>query len=271
MGISKFVVVLSALTSCAGLATAGIADFYITDASGVIFTVDGQTLVATERFEVETSDLGMNDIIFVGDNKMLANVTGQLVQYDMDTGEEVVVFDVRDVYPDGGFYLTGGLARTQDDKIFFSTWGITPKSNSTFGALYDPITQTYEELADFEESLGYQIGHHHVGGDLFLTADWAGEKIRVINTMTGEFESVFDVGFGPVSFLETNGQLYTMTRDGFLYTFDFTTGESEYYGQISGAGGSIIGMASSVAFRIPAPSSLAIFGFASLAVARRRR
>jgi len=253
------------------VAWSGIADFYVADGQGQIYSVNGKTLAASEVFTVQ-GGLAINDIIFVGDNKMLANVTDQLIQYDMTTGVETVIFDVRDIYGEDGFYFTSGFAGTENNDIFFSIQAFTDDGSELYGATYNPITDSFHELATLQESVGgLYFDFLEVGENLFLGADFENEQIRLLNSFTGEDVASYDAGFGPVSFLEIDDQIFSLSDSGGLYTFYLETGESEFYGDISGVSGAFLGATSTDIFRIPAPGSLPLIGFAGMVALRRRR
>jgi hypothetical protein len=234
--------------------------------------VNGQTLDASAVFQVN-GGFAINDIMYVGGNKMLANTIGQLIQFDMTTGEETVIFDMRDVHATGT-YWAGGLARTSSDEIFFSVWSVTADHPGVvqFGATFDPFTNEYTELATFDTSRGVYADHYQVEGDIFLTADWASGSIHTVDVSTGEEIASYNPGFDPVSFFESNGDLYSIAKNGSIYSIDANGGDPQFFGSVTGAGDSIIGATSfENPFVIPSPSSFALLGFAGIAVTRRRR
>ena len=272
MKLSQSVIALAAMVCVSGTAFADIADFFVADAQGVIYSVNGQTLEASEVFAIE-GGFAINEIMYVGGNKMLANVSGQLVQFDMTTGVETVIFDMRDVYGTGT-YWTSGLARTSSDEIFFSVWAVTSDHPGVvqFGATYDPFANSYTELAEFEITRSGYFDHFQVEEDIFLAADWNSGRIHTFDVSTGAEIASFDPGFNPVSFFESDGDLYSLAKSGDIYLIDASAEEALYFGSVSGAGNSFIGATSfDNPFIIPTPSSLAIFGFAGLAAVRRRR
>lgn len=267
----KVVALIAMSGYMAGSALGGIADFFVADGQGGIYSVNGQTLAASQVFTID-GGLAINDIIFVGDNKMLANVTDQLIQYDMTTGVETVIFDTDGLSAKDGVYFIAGFAGTASNDIFISARRFTEDGNDFFGATYNPITGTYTEGAALEESVsGLYFDHLEVGENLYLGADYGNGLIHVINSVTGQDVAIYDAAHAPVSFLELDGQIFSMSGEGELFTFDLDTGDSVFFGEISGVSASLLGATNTQVFRIPAPGTLPAFGLVSFIVARRRR
>jgi uncharacterized protein (TIGR03382 family) len=267
--------VFVATMGVSSVAWSGIADFYIADADGQIYSVNGQSLQATEIFQIKSQGLsGINEILFLENNKMLANVTGKLVQYDMTTGVETVILDVNEAADDFSPTWTSGLARTSNDEIFFTARVAGQRGADTdqiLGLTYNPFTGSLTESAPLVRDLSLYFDHQQVGENLFLGADFNGGRIKIINTLTGEDEAVYEAAYGAVSFFEDDDIIYTMSKAGNLYTFDSETGESDFYGRITGLQGPPIGASSSTIFRIPSPGSLPLMGLAGIVAVRRRR
>jgi len=267
--------VFVATMGVSSVAWSGIADFYIADADGQIYSVNGQSLQATEIFQIQSQGLsGINEILFLENNKMLANVTGKLVQYDMTTGVETVILDVNEAADDFSATWTSGLARTSNDEIFFTARVAGqggPDSDQILGLTYNPFTGSLTESVPLVRDLGLYFDHQQVGENLFLGADFNGGRIKIINTLTGEDEAIYEAAYGAVSFFEDEDIIYTMSKAGNLYTFDSETGESDFYGRITGLQGPPIGASSSTIFRIPSPGSLPLMGLAGIVAVRRRR
>lgn len=266
------------LTACLFSSTtlAGVSDFYVAGADSRIYSVDGQTLQATEIFQIDSSgQAGINDILFTGGDTMLANITGQLVQYDMVTGAQNTVLNLRDHY-DSGFQYAGGLARTLDDRIAFSVHeALNPSgTRNTFG-MYDPFSGSYETVINPLGGSGLYFDVHQLSEDVMLGMSTASGSPRlgsilVINTTDGTLVEEYTFDFEPVSFLELDGQLFILDKRSGLHTFDPTTGQSALYGSIDGVDYTI-GATSNVAFRIPAPGVPMVLAMGGLVAARRRR
>ena len=258
------------LGCCVSVSMGGIADFYIAGADGVIYSVDGESLAASQVFAVQ-GGLAINDIIFVGNNKMLANVTDQLIEYDMSTGLQTVVFDTNDYEGEDEFYFTSGFAATSDGNIFMSIREIGVDRNDLVGAVYNPFTHSFTEQANIDANLGLFFDHQEIDENVFLGADFENQSVHTFNSLTGESLALHQLGFGPVSFLELGSDLFLLGKDGELYNYNSSTGVATFYGDISGFSGNLLGAASTEVFRIPAPASLPLFGLASLVMIRRRR
>lgn len=266
------------LTAClfASPSFAGISDFYVAASDSRIYAVNGQTLQATEIFQIDSSgQSGINDILFTGGDTMLANITGQLVQYDMSTGEQTTVLNLRDHYGSGLQYA-GGLARTLDDRIAFSVHEVqNPSGTRNAFGMYDPFTGSYETVLNPLGGSGLYFDVHQLSEDIMLGMSTASGSPRlgsvlVINTTDGALVEEYVFDFEPVSFLELDGQLYILDKRSGLHTFDPTTGQSVLYGSIGGVDYTI-GATSNVAFRIPAPGVPMAMGLGGLLVTRRRR
>lgn len=256
--------------SVSAASLAGVSDFYVAGGQGTIFLVDGNTLQANEVFSVN-GGLAINDIIFVGDNKMLANVTDQLIQYDMITGEETVIFDVVDQYGKEGHYFTSGFAGTDDNEIFFSVMAFTDDGIDQYGAIFDPFEQSFRETASIDLVPGLYFDHLEVGENQFLGADFMGQQVNIIDSLTGDTLVSYDVGFGPVSFVELDGLVFMMSKEGDMYSFDVENGSTKFFGSIGGVSENLLGAASTEIFRIPSPGSLPLLGLGTLVAIRRRR
>lgn len=250
----------------AGLSTgtiAGISDFYITDASGLVYEVDGATLAATEVVQLNNA-FAIHEIMYMGNNQLMYNVFGRLSIANLVTGETEVVFDIHD-HLGSGIHYGNGLARTQSGDIF-----MTVRSQGAgfplrdYGVLVNIENQTFTELADLSRREFY-IDHHQVAENLFLSADWASGTIHTMNADTGVILSETSFGFYPVSFFEADGSVYVIAKEGGLYTYDYLTNSVDYLGDVTGAGTNIIGAT------IPASGTLSLLGLASIVATRRRR
>ncbi len=252
-------------------ASGGISNFYIANSTGSIYSVNGNSLEATEVFSIQ-GGLAINDIIFTGNNKMLANVTDQLIEYNMSSGHERVIFDIADYYDEENeFYFTSGFAGASDGDLYFSVTSFTEDGLGHFGASVNPFSGQYEEEADLEPVSGMFFDLHELDDDLYLGADFQSSLIHLFDSDSGETLATYGASFGPVSFLELGGQIFTMSSTGELYTFDLESGDSEFFGNIDGFSGALLGAANTDIFRIPSPGSLPILGLATIVAVRRRR
>lgn len=267
----KFRILGVVVASGCGLAHAGLADFYVAGADGRIYSVNGSSLQASQIYQVQ-GGLAINDIIFTGGNRMLANVTDQLIEYDMTSGTETVIFDVNDLEGEDDVFFSTGFAGTHRGDIFMSIRRIGPDLNDYIGATYDPFSGEFNELADIQSGVGgLYFDHQEIAPNMFLGADFSNNSVRVFNSASGMEGAVYDVGFGPVSFLELGSEIFLLDRDGGLYNFDADDGSTSFYGSLSGFSGDLLGAASTEVFRIPAPSGTMVLGFAGLISVRRRR
>jgi outer membrane protein assembly factor BamB len=247
------------------------ADFYVTDAESRIYAVDKHTLQATEIFQINTAGLsGINEIMYTGGDTMLANVTGRLVQYNMNTGEESIILDMTDYYS-SGYQYTSGLVRTVDDQIGFAMNDLSPAGTRFIYATFDPFTNQYQESASFVGTEYTFFDLHQVSTDVMLGTQFNSQTVTVFDPTDGSIIERYSMDYGAVSFVEINGDLFTLDQRSNLYAFDASTGESSYFGSISGVFGYTIGATTGVAFRIPSPGSSVVLAFAGMTCIRRRR
>ena len=261
-------------TALAVSATAMAQDthFYVADADSRIYSVNRETLAATEIFQIDRNgQIGVNDILFTGGDTMLANITGQLVQYDMATGVQTTITTISDHY-DTGLQHAWGLTRTFDDRIGISIFefGMPTGYRQAFAA-YDPFTGEYEEISSYPSDDATYMDIHQISPNTMLGLNWVYGHVSYVDLNDGSLIDRFEFDFDPVSFLELDGELLILDDRARIYTFDVLTGETESYGSIEGVHGIMIGATSSVAFRIPAPTTTAVFGFGALLATRRRR
>jgi len=245
-------------------ASARLSNFIVSDANGGVYTVNGQTLEATQVAQMDGS-YSINEILYLGNNELLVNVTGQFIQYNIVTGAEEVVFNARDHLGDVGLHYTTGLARMDSGDIFFSVKSYLSTETTLIGASFNLNSQSFTQMNDIEFVNGLYFDHHQVGENLYAGARFDQQQITIINTLTGQNEAAYDVGFGVVSFFESQGSLFAMSKGGEIHSFDASDGSMALVGQISGAGPGLIGAT------IPAPGSLALFGCMGIAAVRRRR
>lgn len=258
----KLAALAAAAMSAHALGGVGISDFYITDAAGMVFLVDGNTLLATEVVQL-TNAGSISEILYLGNGQMMSNVFGVISVHDLSTGVGVEQIRIGDLLGQGIHYPEG-LALTSDGDIFMSVGSFTPESSSRYGVIWDRDSNTITQTAEFEGLNGY-LDHHEVEPGIMLGADWANSTIRVIDIATGDFLQEYTYDFDPVSFFEFGDTIYTIAKEGDLYTFDPDNGGVDYVGTVIGAGTSIIGAT------VPAPTPLALLGMGALVTVRRRR
>ncbi|MFK7758975.1 MAG: hypothetical protein AB8C13_03390 [Phycisphaerales bacterium] len=250
---------------------AGLSDMYITDSTGEIYFVDGNTLEATSLAQLENAGT-INDILYLGNGKILANLTYAIVSYDLNTGiQETLINTNGNLGQPGSFVYSSGLTRRTDGEIYLGiTELLNPVGLDVYGISYNTLSQELSEVGaipfpasyDFYElSNGNMIGFGTTGVS------------TLFNPNTGVIEAIFDLDIQATSFVQSLDELYVVAADGSLHTFDITDGSTEFYAQISGVDAPVFGasIAISNAALIPAPASMIVltgglgFGF------RRRR
>lgn len=264
MFCSKTILAVTAIGIISMGAQAGLSNFLVAGAEGAIYRVDGDTLQSTLLSQMDNS-YSTNEIMYLGNNEVLVDITGQLVRHNLSTGTDTVVFDIDDQLGSTGVHYTSGLAQTSSGDIFFSVDTFDQSGSSTFGATFNLDTNIFTQLADIDPAPGLYFDHHEVDNSIFASADYNSQTISMIDAISGNTMASYNVGFGVVSFFEDQGIMYALGKEGGLYTFDSGDGSTQFVGQISGAGSSLIGAT------VPAPSALALLGLSGLATTRRRR
>jgi len=261
---------LAVVMSVSGLAKGGISDFYATNSTGSIFLVDGDSLNASLVVDLNYGS-SINDILYLDDGGILANVTGALVRYDLNTGQEEVVFQMSGNTGLSGFQYSMGLAAMSNGDVYFSLFNLDANGSNWYGGAYDPFQNEVELHPSSAGPAALYFDHHQIGENLFIGADHAGQNFYIHNTETGEIE-IHAAGYSPVSFFESGGSLFTMTQHGGLYMLDVSTMSSTFYGRINSGESNWIGAATtSSPYRLPSPGSLPLFGFVAVVGTRRRR
>lgn len=270
----KNVITILALTCATGMASASLSNFYVAGADGSIYSVNGSTLAASYAFSI-TEGMNINEIHFTDSSTMLANMTDSLIEYDLSTSTETVVWEASDHYTSQyETWFSSGLAGTSGGEVFMSVYQFSLTGSGMVGATFDPATATYTQGSGLSTSVSsLYFDHHQISSTVMLGADYQSETITVFNPTTGVESAVYSLDFGPVSFLELGSDLFLLDRDGDLYDFDAGTGTATYYDSLSGFTGDLVG-ASGVPFSargIPAPGASLMLGLAGLVATRRRR
>ena len=253
------------------VSVAGVTDFYVAGADARIYSVDLNTLEASEVFQILTPGRGgINEILYTGDDTMLVNVTGQLVQYNMVTSEVHVVFDVSDHYT-SGFQYTAGLARTFDDRIGMSVYETYDVGGQAFYSTYDPFAGTYEAVTPIDSDAALYFDLHQIANGEMIAVHALHGTVTRFSALDGSVFEEYQLGIEPASLFEVQGQLYMLSSQFELYQFDILSGQADYIGQLSGTVGDAIGATTGVAFRIPTPGVATTLAMAGLVITRRRR
>lgn len=245
-------------------AHAGLSDFYVTNTFGEIYQVDGQTLESSQVSQLgNTSNL--NEILYIGNGEIVASLGGTMLRHNINTGAEEIVFRMSDHIEPGSLAVGSGLAMTTNGDIFF-TAAIFSAGNPSrrMAASYNLATGVYVDITDVDSGTTF-FDHHQIGVDVFISASHNHQIVSVLNGATGDIVVDYNVGFGVVSFFESDGGIFAIGRTGGLYSFDVSDGSTEFIGDITGTAGDLIGAT------VPAPTSLTILGLMGIAATRRRR
>lgn len=239
----------------------GLGSLYVTNASGQLYQVDGDTLQATQI--VQLQDAGtINEIEYIGNGQIVANLTFAVAMYDLNTNTQSTLFTAPDVYNNpGGFQYLGGLAQLDNGELYMSTHSATPNNFIYSAHSYNLQNNSFTEYADAPENLPFD--HHQMIDGSMLTI--SGSDLYLHDLNSGAIKNSYRIGFFGVSFFETGGQIYLLSDDAEIYSLDTSDGSTSLYGTISGISGSTIGAT------IPAPSALGVFGMGALLSTKRRR
>jgi len=243
---------------------AQLQDLFITNSAGVVYQLNGQTLQATELFQLQDAGL-INEIMYMGDGQLIANLTFAVASYDMNTNTQTTLFTSQQALGSNeGIANVAGLALQSDGNLYYTAKHFTQAGSFNYGGLYDMNTQTNSLIAGSDAGTLY-ADHFELSPGRMLGANPTSQSIDIFDPTTGAVEAAYSVGSAVASFVESNDELYILSSAGDIFTFDYTNGDTEFYGSINGTTGNLIGMT------VPAPSSLAFMGLGLGALARRRR
>ncbi len=257
-----------ALTTLAG---AGISDMYITNGAGEIYAVNGTTLQATSVAQLDNAG-SINDIQYIGNGKILANLTFAMVTYDLNTGVQDTLFTSNGTFgqPDS-FVYTAGLARRANGDMYFGvTEALNPSGIVNYGISYDMQSNSLNQIGTVPFVTPFDFYELANGSMIGLRT---GNRAVRFDPNTGVVQAEYDLDVTAVSFVQSLTDLYVIAADGSLYTFDINDASTEFYGQITGFERNILGasIASSTAALIPSPASLlALTGGLGFGFRRRR-
>ncbi len=258
-----------ALTAFAG---AGISNMYITNGAGEIYVVDGNTLQATSIAQLDNAGT-INDIQYLGNGKILANLTFAMATYDLNTGVQETLFTSNGTFgqPDS-FVYTGGLARRVNGDMYFGvTEALNPSGVINYGISFDMQSDSLNQIGNVPFATPFDFYELANGSMIGLIT---GDRAVRFDPNTGAVQAEFDLDVSAVSFVQSLTDLYVIATDGSLYTFDINDASTEFYGQITGFENNILGasIANASAALIPSPASLfALSGGLCLGLRRRRK
>lgn len=239
---------LSAFITLAAISTAAhaqLSDFLVATSNGRIHEVDGDTLVATEIVQLQNRQ-SISEILYVGNDEILASIIGSFVRYNLRTGIETIEFNTADVLPNpapGNW--TESAAFTAQRNVYFGIAAWNQKGNYRYGVLYNPHDGTLEEMAKhIDPPNGLYFDYIEVDNHVFLAAEFSERTARLIDAETGETLSIMNTDEGIVSFLTLDDTVYAITKQRKLFTFDMDDGSMELYGSITGLNGAPIGATS---------------------------
>ncbi len=238
---------------------AAISDFFVANSQGVLYEVDGSTLAATKVMQLSNSS-NINEIMYLGDDRLMYNVRGALEVVDLSVGTSKVVFDFFEHLP-SGFHLASGLSQNQSGEVIVSM--SAPAFELNYTGVIDIQQQEFVGLAELGQGRVYQ-DIHQVNDELYLGAASTG-RIDQYNPKTGEVFSELSLAFHPSSFFQADGTVYSIGESGTLFTYDFESNFATHLGEITGTDGALIGAT------VPSSSPLMVLATAGLGFIRRKR
>ena len=251
-----------ALPSAAGI---GLQEFYITDAGGSVFSVDGNSFQATQLFEMDSASL-ISDLHYIGGNQIVAHNNGVFTRFDVTSndGAGTVLYDLHPFF-EPGISFANGIDYDAQGRVHFSIDNIMPNGTSVaYNVTYDPATDSYTRHDDYDRTV-YLLDVHQFEDDVFLGAHFNENSAIVYNSLTGVTIDTHQLDFGVVSFFDVGNQTIAIGKEGGVYSLDPLSGSTSQIGEIQGAGRNIIGAT------VPTPAGCALLGFAGLMGTRRRR
>ncbi len=236
-----------------------MSDFFVANAQGMLYKVDGSTLAATEMMQLSNAS-NINEIMYLGDNQLMYNVSGALEVVDLSVGTSEVVFDFFKYLP-SGFHLASGLSRTEAGEVLVSM--SAPGFDLNYTGLIDIEEQQFVGLAELGQGRAYQ-DIHQVNDELYIGAQSSSGRIDQYNPKTGEVFSELSLAFHPSSFFQVDGEIYSIGESGSLFAYDFESNYTTHLGEITGTSGALIGAT------VPSSSTLIVLTTAGLGYSRRR-
>lgn len=266
----------TAFVAIAATSTASVADlsnFYLLDSLGGLYSVDGDTLYASKIHEIENG-FSVVDMVDLGGGNIIVSRAYELYEYNFYTREETSLLNTADYFGPGTIGYFHGLADLGNGEFFFTSRVSSSDSTLAQGNTINLDTGMTSTLYTYEEFQPTYFDHQLIGPDLVISADYSNQRIHVLDIHTGEQTTTYEVGIDVVSFFETNGEVFLLTKQGEIHSFDASNGNYSFVGQLEGEFGSRNLIGASVADPLgvfPTPGSLAIFGIFGLSTSRRRR
>ncbi len=245
-------------------ASAQMQDAFLASDRGVIYHLDGETLVATEVGQMEDAG-STNDIVYLGNGRIAANLLFAAVSYDVTTNTQTTLFTAQDVQSEpSGISLMSGLALQSNGDLYFTSVLHSPSGLHHAGATYNPVSEDIN-LVEGSPNIHLYIDHHELSPGRMLGAVSGSDVVEVFDPLTGIAESSYNLGAEVRSFVQFGDALFFLSSDNQLFTFDHHTGTAEFYGDIQGTNATLFGIT------VPAPSSAIGVALAGILCTRRRR
>ncbi|MBO6512564.1 MAG: hypothetical protein JJ974_01190 [Phycisphaerales bacterium] len=262
-----------AITSASTASVADLSNFYLLDSLGGLYSVDGDTLYASKIHEIENG-FSVVDMVDLGGGNIIVSRAYELYEYNFYTREETSLLNTADYFGPGTIGYFHGLADLGNGELFFSSRVNNQDGGLGQGNSINLDDGTTTTLYSHEEYRSAYFDHHLIAPGFVVSAQFSNQQIHVLDINSGEETTTYNVGLDVVSFFETNGEVFLLTKQGEIHSFDASNGEYSFVGQLEGEFGSRNLIGASVADPLgvfPTPGSLAIFVAFGLSTTHRRR
>lgn len=263
------------LTACAVLlatlavqADASDNSFLAAQTSGEIYLVDSDTYSSRIISQVDET-FAFNEMEYIGNNTIIYNSGANIIRRNLMTEQETSLYATRTGF-ETGFFRSGGLTIDTNGDYLYNVTRIA-NGGSIESHLVRLDSQTFEATSIQLEPWVDLFDLHVVDNNLLLGALYGSSELILIDSNTGEYLDRFGTSEGISSVFQQSDGLYGIGIGGNIYSIDLDTQSLTLSGSV---GGSSFIAASGVPFGqivIPAPSSVACIGFASIFAFRRRR
>jgi hypothetical protein len=217
----------------------------------------------------------INEIVYIGNDTILANMTFGVVKYDLNTGIQETLFTSTDVAGPGRLTLMSGVARRPNGEYYIHVAEYGPSGNEFYGISYNHETGKLTNIGIAPGGLPSDI-YELADGTVLATRTISHEDWIVrYDPTTGEEIASYQLDFTPTAFVQSENELHIVSQLADIHTFDLSDGSTTFYGRITGEYyGQIMGATNANANipLIPAPHSLSMLALgASMGFTRRRR
>ncbi|GEM_PF-4073981 len=260
----KSAAIVCALACPSALSIGAISDFWVSDISGGIYEVDGETFEATYVRSISSMPLSMS-MLYQGGDTLLVNDTQRLFTIDLSDGSESDVVSSTDL--GDGLHGIFGLADAGEGEVFFMLQRLPTAFSSNSGVVYD-LSDGSGEFVEFGGVPDFYTDFLLIGDNRFFGVTGQGRSYIVDLGAATVQQVQFDVANQLVTMFEDGGDRYGIDTQGRIFEMDLDALSLAQVGAIDfdiQPNGGVIGSA------VPAPSAMVLLGLGGLVGVRRRR